>query len=124
VRLWAALLAACTVGVVGLGAYAGSNLRDLPQPGNVAAINRSVDVFDRSGQLIAQRSTNGEFHIYTPLSQMEGYGPAATLAAEDRGFYQHPAVDTPALIRAAATDLANGRVVEGGSTITQQLAKL
>ena len=123
-RLWAALLAACAVGVVGLGAYAGSNLRDLPQPGNVAAINRSVDVFDRSGQLIAQRSANGEFHIYTPLYQMEGYGPAATLAAEDRGFYEHPAVDTPALIRAGATDLVNGRVVEGGSTITQQLAKL
>src|SRR5437588_7036103 len=123
-RAWTALVMACLVGVVGLGAYAGWNLRDLPEPGKQAAIIRNVDVFDRAGQLIAQRSPNGEFHIYTPLDQLGAYGPKATLAAEDRGFYQHPAVDAPALLRAAATDVVSGGVVEGGSTITQQLVKI
>jgi penicillin-binding protein 1A len=123
-RLWAALAILSTVAVLSLGAYAGWNLRDLPQPGNVAAIDRTVDVYDRSGQLIAQRSPDGQFHIYTPLSQMGQYAPAATLAAEDRGFYHHAAVDAPSLLRAAAIDAVRGSVVEGGSTITQQLVKI
>src|SRR5215471_5461414 len=123
-RLWAALTIACTIGVIALGAYAGWNLRDLPQPGDQAAIVRTVDITDRGGQLIAQRSPDGQFHIYSPLSELGRYGPAATLAAEDRGFYQHAAVDAPALLRAAATDALRGGVVEGGSTITQQLVKI
>jgi penicillin-binding protein 1A len=127
VRLWAALAILSTVAVLSLGAYAGWNLRDLPQPGSeaaIAAIDHTVDIYDRAGQLIAQRSPDGQFSIYTPLSQMGRYGPAATLAAEDRGFYNHAAVDAPALLRAAATDALRGGVVEGGSTITQQLVKI
>ena len=126
-RLWAALAILSTVAVLSLGAYAGWNLRELPQPGSdaaIAAIDRTVDIYDRAGELIAQRSPDGQFSIYTPLSQMGRYGPAATLAAEDRGFYNHAAVDAPALLRAAATDVLRGGVVEGGSTITQQLVKI
>jgi penicillin-binding protein 1C len=48
----------------------------------------------------------------------------ATLAAEDHRFYHHPGVDVVALARAARRNLAEGRVVEGGSTITQQVVKL
>jgi membrane peptidoglycan carboxypeptidase len=124
VRLWTALAILSTIAVLSLGAYAGWNLRDLPQPGNGAAIDRSVDIYDRTGQLIAQRSPDGQFHIYTPLSQMGSYARDATLAAEDRGFYHHAAVDAPSLMRAAATDVLRGGVVEGGSTITQQLVKI
>jgi membrane peptidoglycan carboxypeptidase len=122
--LWATLAILSTLAVLGLGAYAGWNLRDLPRPGDTVAILHSVDVYDRTGQLLAQRSPDGEFHIYTALSQMGKYGPAATLAAEDRGFYQHPAVDATSVVRASAADLLSGGVVEGGSTITQQLVKL
>src|SRR5437588_12573596 len=112
-RVWAPLVAACTIGVLLLGGYAGWNLRDLPQPGMQASIIRATDVFDRSGQLIAQRSPDGEFHIYVPLSEMGAPAPAATPAAEDRGFYRHPAVDAPALLRAAAPDPASGRAAAG-----------
>ena len=49
---------------------------------------------------------------------------AATLAAEDRRFYAHPGVDPVSLVRAARHNLVEGRIVEGGSTITQQVAKL
>jgi len=49
---------------------------------------------------------------------------AATLAAEDRRFYAHIGVDPIALARAARRDLAERRIVEGGSTISQQVAKL
>ena len=49
---------------------------------------------------------------------------AAALAAEDRRFLGHPGVDPLALARAVAQNLAAGRVVSGGSTITMQLARL
>jgi penicillin-binding protein 1A len=50
--------------------------------------------------------------------------PGAFLAIEDRRFYRHLGVDPWGIARAAARNLASGGVVEGGSTISQQLAKL
>ncbi len=49
---------------------------------------------------------------------------AATVAAEDRRFYSHPGIDPVAIVRAAARNVAERAVVEGGSTISQQTAKL
>ena len=57
------------------------------------------------------------------LDQMGRYGPAATLAAEDRSFYHHGAIDPIAVGRAIAVDVTTGSAAEGGSTITQQLVK-
>ena len=48
---------------------------------------------------------------------------AATVAVEDRRFWHHVGVDPLAILRALRVNLAEGRVVEGGSTITQQVAK-
>lgn len=48
----------------------------------------------------------------------------AVLAAEDRRFFEHGALDARALVRAAWRNLRAGRVVQGGSTITQQLVKM
>jgi len=47
----------------------------------------------------------------------------AVLAAEDARFFEHPGIDARAVARAAAKNLAKGRIAEGGSTITQQLVK-
>src|SRR5206468_1192598 len=47
----------------------------------------------------------------------------AVVAIEDRRFYEHHGVDPEAILRAAVNDLRSGQVVEGGSTITQQLVK-
>ena len=49
---------------------------------------------------------------------------AATVAVEDRRFWRHPGVDAIAILRAAAANLRHRGTVEGGSTITQQVAKL
>ena len=49
---------------------------------------------------------------------------AATIAAEDRRFWSHPGVDPVAIARAVRQNLSEGKIVEGGSTITQQVAKL
>src|SRR5687767_9440259 len=47
----------------------------------------------------------------------------ATIAVEDRRFYKHDGVDFEGIARAAVTDIKAGRIVEGGSTITQQLVR-
>jgi penicillin-binding protein 1A len=47
----------------------------------------------------------------------------ATIAIEDRRFYEHGGIDVEGIVRAAVTDVRAGRVVEGGSTITQQLVR-
>ena len=54
---------------------------------------------------------------------MSPYLPEAVIATEDRRFYSNFGVDPIGMVRAALADLAAGHVVEGGSTITQQLAK-
>lgn len=61
---------------------------------------------------------------YTPLSAITPQMAQAVVAIEDDHFYQHHGIDTIGLARAAWDDLRAGRLVEGGSTITAQLAKL
>jgi penicillin-binding protein 1A len=58
-----------------------------------------------------------------PLKQISPWMTKATIAVEDRRFYQHGGVDYEGILRAAWRDLNKGRVVEGGSTITQQLVR-
>jgi penicillin-binding protein 1A len=57
------------------------------------------------------------------LDQLPPYVPKAILAAEDAGFYGHDGVDPGAIVR-AAFNMASGSGTQGGSTITQQIAKL
>ncbi|MEY2977963.1 MAG: hypothetical protein RLZZ435_2102 [Cyanobacteriota bacterium] len=59
-----------------------------------------------------------------PLAEMPPQLINAFLAAEDRRFYEHSGVDYPSIVRAILTNLRAGRVVEGGSTLTQQLARI
>ena len=55
---------------------------------------------------------------------MPAYLPAAFLAMEDRRFFEHGGVDYRGVLRALYVNAAAGRTVQGGSTITQQLAKM
>ena len=57
------------------------------------------------------------------LSAMSPWAPKATVAIEDRRFWQHGALDWPGIVRALFADIRAGHVVQGGSTITQQLAR-
>ena len=57
------------------------------------------------------------------LFQMSPWMAKATVAIEDRRFYKHGGVDYKGIVRAAVKDLRAGRVVQGGSTITQQLVR-
>ena len=85
----------------------------------------STVVVDRHGRVLYEALSQGGSRI-RPLDAA-GLPPmleAATLGAEDRRFYAHPGVDPVSLLRALRHNVVEGRVVEGGSTITQQVAKL
>jgi len=58
------------------------------------------------------------------LDEMPAYLPAAFIAMEDRSFYENDGIDVRGLLRAAWMNLRAGHVVAGGSTITQQTAKI
>lgn len=99
-------------------------VRDLPDPNQNFLAAGDVIVLDRNGKLIEDWNQNGEYHINLRLDQMGTYAPAATLAAEDRNFYHHGAVDSGSTLRALWVDVTSGGLNEGGSTITQQLVKI
>jgi penicillin-binding protein 1A len=70
----------------------------------------------------------GEFFVEKrlpiTLAEIPPYLKQAVIAVEDQHFYEHAGIDWQGIIRAGVKDLMAGRIVEGGSTITQQLAKL
>jgi penicillin-binding protein 1A len=65
-----------------------------------------------------------EKRIFVPLQQIPPALRNAIIAVEDARFYSHFGVDVRGILRAAYANFRHGRVVEGGSTITQQLAKV
>lgn len=65
-----------------------------------------------------------EKRIFVPLQQIPPHLRNAVIAVEDARFYSHFGVDLRGILRAAYANVRHGRVVEGGSTITQQLAKV
>ena len=109
--------------IIGGGALAYFALT-LPDTSRLAAGGRrpNVTILAADGNLIA--SFGDLFGRALTLREMSPYLPKAVIATEDRRFYRHFGIDPVGIVRAALTDLRVGHVVEGGSTITQQLAKI
>ena len=74
-----------------------------------------------NGEVIAERGTF--FGDEVRLDELPAYVPQAVIAIEDRRFYSHIGIDPIGLGRAAFSNFRAGHIVQGGSTITQQLAK-
>lgn len=84
----------------------------------------SVRVLDRSGQTLAHvRDARSELSVPVRLEALSPWVVPALLSAEDSRFFYHPGLDPLAMVRALGQALWHGRVVSGGSTITQQLAR-
>ena len=85
----------------------------------------STVVTDRRGvPLYESLSGDGTRSVHLAPAHLPDVLVAATIAAEDRRFWTHPGVDPIAILRALRQNVAEGRIAEGGSTITQQVAKL
>ena len=119
---WAGFVPAYYIGIAGLCllAYAA---KDLPPTESFWEQSRpiSVQIVDRNGRDIVVRGANEASPV--TLSQVSIPMQEAVLAIEDRRFYSHIGVDPLGLARAARANWRAGRVVQGGSTLTQQLAK-
>ncbi|HEX4303521.1 MAG TPA: PBP1A family penicillin-binding protein [Rhizomicrobium sp.] len=98
-------------------------LSDLPDTTKllVKGSSHDVTILDVQGRLIARRGlTMGE---RIDVSRLPVYVPNAFIAIEDRRFRSHFGLDPVGLFRAAYENMAAGHVRQGGSTLTQQLAK-
>ncbi|MEJ1967889.1 MAG: PBP1A family penicillin-binding protein [Rhizomicrobium sp.] len=98
-------------------------LSDLPDTTKllVKGVSHDVTVLDVQGRLIARRGlTQGD---RVDVSRLPSYVPNAFIAIEDRRFRSHFGLDPIGLVRAAFENMMAGHVRQGGSTLTQQLAK-
>ena len=80
------------------------------------------EVYDRHGNKIGEFAQ--EKRYFVPLQEMPRYLIEAFLSAEDKEFFAHRGIDYGAALRALWTNIAAQRIKQGGSTITQQLARL
>jgi penicillin-binding protein 1A len=99
------------------------DLPAIPAMGSLVSLNAApgMTFLDRSGQVIAVRGPRHGRKI--TLGELPAYVPRAFLAAEDRRYYSHGAVDWWGIGRAAVANWRAGEVVQGGSTLTQQIAR-
>ncbi|RWH72470.1 transglycosylase domain-containing protein [Mesorhizobium sp.] len=81
----------------------------------------NIKIVSVDGQLIANRGASGGEAV--GLHEMSPYIPEAVVAIEDRRFYSHFGIDPIGLSRAMVTNLLGRHFSQGGSTLTQQLAK-
>jgi len=99
----------------------------LPSPGELQTHQTafvSSKIYDREGApLYEVTDPQGGRRTYVPFGEISRHLIDATVATEDRDFWLHPGFDPIAIVRAIYYNLAEQRIVSGGSTITQQLAR-
>lgn len=110
--------------IIGISTYL--TFRDLPDlntlPDRLA--QPSVEITDRHGRLLYEiLPPEGGRNMVLPLDQIPDCMKSATIAVEDRNFYENPGVDPLGILRAAWIDLRGGEALAGGSTITQQVVR-
>lgn len=118
---WGFVLAIwCGIATAGVVVYYGAKM---PAATTWSIPDRSpnIKIVSVDGRLLANRGMTGGEAV--GLHEMSPYIPQAVMAIEDRRFYSHFGVDPVGLARAMTTNLIHGRFTQGGSTLTQQLAK-
>lgn len=104
------LLIMIAVILIGLSMFIYTGYQGYEDAVNTVSIQRKVEEIE-------------EKESYRSLSQVSPYFLKAVVSIEDRRFYTHEGIDYIAIVRSTISNLVNKKVVGGGSTITQQLAK-
>ena len=120
------VVAGLAIPFAGVAGIAGRNVArsmdDLPAQLETADLAQRTRIVDSQGKLIT--TLYDENRITRPLSQISRTMVQALVSIEDYRFYQHGALDLKGTLRAFVTNQANSGVVQGGSSITQQLVKM
>ncbi len=109
-----------TIGAAGTVAWVGAHLPPI-QSLEIPKRPPTIDIVDLAGKPLARRGDLAGPPV--SLRAFPKYVPNAFVAIEDRRFYEHLGVDPFGIARAAFANLLHQGVAQGGSTITQQLAK-
>ena len=125
VRGLGAMLAVLLVIGFAADAYAQSFFDSLPSIQGLDSAGFAGDtvITDRNGVQLADVGHQGDHRVAVKLKDVAPIMIQATVAIEDKGFYTNPGIDFGGVLRALYDNIRAGRVVGGGSTITQQLAK-
>jgi penicillin-binding protein 1A len=120
--LYWSLVLGLWLGIAGIAAVAWTGAH-LPPIQSLEIPKRppSIRIVDDKDRLLAVRGDTGGEVI--PLKELPAYVPKAFIAIEDRRFYEHYGVDPFGILRAALANILHRGINQGGSTITQQLAK-
>ncbi|WP_374679290.1 transglycosylase domain-containing protein [Bosea sp. 47.2.35] len=110
----------CLIGVGGVVAYHASQLPPIDQL-TVPKRPPNIAILAADGSLLANRGETGGRTI--TIGEVPPYLPRAFVAIEDKRFYDHFGIDPIGITRALVTNLRGRGVAQGGSTLTQQLAK-
>jgi penicillin-binding protein 1C len=99
-------------------------LKDLPSPSKLSSyeVPQTTKIYDRNGTLLYDIYT-GQNRTLVKLTDIPLYLRQATIAIEDKDFYKHQGINPFGGILRALKDTISGGRIQGGSTITQQLAK-
>lgn len=110
-------------GLVAVGCLVGYHAMKLPPIDQLAVPKRppNIAILAADDSLIANRGETGGSSV--PIGELPKYVGQAFVAIEDRRFYQHFGIDLAGLGRAVIRNFTRGRMEQGGSTLTQQLAK-
>jgi len=108
------------IGAAGTLAWTGAHLPPI-QSLEIPKRPPSIQIVDLDGRPLATRGDSGGAVL--PLKELPNYVPQAFIAIEDRRFYEHYGVDPWGIARALIANILHRGVSQGGSTITQQLAK-
>ncbi len=121
----AAFAGGCTIGLAALVAgYVNYYRGQMPDVAQLKNYNPSLmtTIYDRKGKVAAEFYT--ERRILLKYEDIPDLMKKATIAIEDDKFFQHGGIDVMGIFRAAIVNMRAGEVVQGGSTITQQVAKV
>lgn len=102
--------------------YPVATLKSTTDITNIAPKPRTSQLVNASGEVVT-RLHGPQDRVPVTYEQISPQFIQAVLAIEDRGFMEHEGLEPKAIVRALGVDLAAGKIVQGGSTITQQLVK-
>lgn len=120
-----AILGLGALGALGAAFFIVSALKNLPSLDLIAnrQVTESTKIYDRTGETLLLELYDEERRTIVPFEQIPDRIKQATVAIEDENFYEHSAFDFKGFLRALVANARCGCITQGGSTITQQLAK-
>lgn len=124
-KFWRPLLVLALFSIILLIGLFAWYSKELPNPDQLSerAIAQSTKIYDRTGEHLLYEIHGEEQRTLIPLEEIPPYAVQATLALEDKNFYEHKGISLWGVFRGLVISKLKGKRFQGGSTLTQQLVK-